>query len=159
MFIAAEYCIPRWTSRERMVKQIQHDHDHLSHRSICNPNLRLKRTLRNRCEVDQIHVLEVHESFTNSPFPICGFVHRMFLGIWVSHNGWVFSPECKPTAMDSRYWLSFFATSYASLLRHIRVRFFDQPKVEIYCLAQHAAIWAHQQSPPDVRYYVGTQET
>ena len=56
-----------------------------------DPDLRLKRPRRNRYEADQIHILEVHKSFTNFPPLIDGFVHSLSLGsnrepqmMWVS---------------------------------------------------------------------------
>ena len=56
----------------------------------------------------------------------------------MSDNGWGFSTRCKPTVIASRYWFTFLAISYASLLRVIRVRFFVQPKVETCGPGQHA---------------------
>ena len=56
----------------------------------------------------------------------------------MSDNERGFSTLCEPTVIDSRYWFSFLAISYASLLRVIRVRVFVQPKVEICHPSQHA---------------------
>jgi hypothetical protein len=45
-----------------------------------DPNLWLERSRRNRYETDQIHVLQIHESFSNFPPLINGSVHGVSLG-------------------------------------------------------------------------------
>ena len=57
---------------------IQHVFEDFTSRSQ-DPNLRLERPGRNRYEVDQKHILEVHESFADFPLIINGSVHRMSL--------------------------------------------------------------------------------
>ena len=45
-----------------------------------DPDLQLKRPGRNRYETDQVHALEVHESFTDFPLMINTFVYDVPLG-------------------------------------------------------------------------------
>ena len=45
-----------------------------------DPNIWLVRPCRNGYETDQVHVPQMHESFTNFPLLIDGFVHNMSLG-------------------------------------------------------------------------------
>jgi len=96
-----------------------------------DPDLRLKRPGRNRYETDQVHMLEVHEPFTDFPLLIDASVHDVPLGSGCKPRT-TGIPRCRPTAMHSRYRLSCLATAYARLLRFIGTRSFAQPKVEIW---------------------------
>ena len=88
-----------------------------------NPDIRLKRPGRNRHETDQVHLLEVHDSFTYFPPSINASVHGVPLG-----------SGCKPrTSGDSAVmWTYSRGFKVPVELRVIGTRSFAQPKVEIW---------------------------